>query len=67
MLDVAWASIALMLLIAVTWFQNIIVIALLVRFYHFNNPYHVIDDSEKLDPVGSTVRYEMMKLCTGPV
>ena len=22
---------------------------------------------EKLDPVGSTVRYEMMKLCTGSV
>ena len=23
--------------------------------------------NEKLDPVGSTVRYEMMKLCTGSV
>ena len=23
--------------------------------------------TEKLDPVGSTVRYEMMKLCTGSV
>ena len=26
-----------------------------------------VDDNEKLDPVGSTVRYEMMKLCTGSV
>ena len=24
-------------------------------------------ENEKLDPVGSTVRYEMMKLCTGSV
>ena len=26
-----------------------------------------IHKREKLDPVGSTVRYEMMKLCTGSV
>ena len=25
------------------------------------------EGNEKLDPVGSTVRYEMMKLCTGSV
>ena len=25
------------------------------------------DGEKKLDPVGSTVRYEMMKLCTGSV
>ena len=24
-------------------------------------------ENVKLDPVGSTVRYEMMKLCTGPL
>ena len=24
-------------------------------------------ENEKLDPVGSTVHYEMMKLCTGSV
>ena len=29
-------------------------------FYHFGS-------KRKLDPVGSTVRYEMMKLCTGSV
>ena len=28
---------------------------------------HPIKNKSKLDPVGSTVRYEMMKLCTGSV
>ena len=27
----------------------------------------VMENEKKLDPVGSTVRYEMMKLCTGSV
>ena len=26
-----------------------------------------LEENQKLDPVGSTVRYEMMKLCTGSV
>ena len=29
------------------------------------NPYR--DSYDKLDPFGSTVRYDTMKLCTGPV
>ena len=29
--------------------------------------YNTEKDYRKLDPVGSTVRYEMMKLCTGSV
>ena len=33
---------------------------------HKTTNYSVIG-GEKLDPVGSTVRYEMMKLCTGSV
>ena len=28
---------------------------------------YVVAYLKKLDPVGSTVRYEMMKLCTGSV
>ena len=35
-----------------------------LRNYTFLNIFEIL---LKLDPVGSTVRYEMMKLCTGSV
>jgi len=31
----------------------------------FKNDAEMINTKSQLDPVGSTVRYEMMKLCTG--
>ena len=41
------------------------------RFYHSESLKKilkkVLKKVLKLDPVGSTVRYEMMKLCSGPV
>ena len=39
------------------------IITFCVRF----NLLMLINESTKLDPVSSTVRYEMMKLCTGSV
>ena len=45
-------------------------------YFHFYDTLHIraiaLKDCQeemvaKLDPVGSTVRYEMMKLCTGSV
>ena len=40
-----------------------------IDFWKTNSTYpvQVRENNNKLDPVGSTVRYEMMKLCTGPL
>ena len=51
----------------VTFFEKYMV-SILEFFLQCKRKKSLYDESHyKLDPVGSTVRYEMMKLCTGSV